>query len=103
MLRITKETKRLRHQAVHDWFDRAGFLKPAAESAFRAANPTKLDNKKRPELNEYKINKFMFKLSTFIKNRKINRRGEVEKLIKSQFAEEMDGIPVSELEWAPDG
>ena len=74
MLRITMETKARRHQAVHDWFDRAGFLKPDAESAFRAANPRPIDKENRPELNEYKINKAMFKLSTFIKNRKINRR-----------------------------
>ena len=42
----------------------------------------------------------MFKLSRFIKNRKINRRGEVATEIKRQFAEEMDGIPVLALQWS---
>ena len=84
MINIALKGRELRHDAIHGWYDHTlpEFITPLVGSPFRAATPRILDNAKRVELREVLINKYMFKLETCIKNRKLYRKPAFTREIK---------------------
>ena len=83
MVEISKQADMFRKQLMTKWF--ANLLtedeKPTVRSGFRTAEPKPLIEDQRVEINEKRINKYMQKLKTFIKSRRLDRQPAISKEI----------------------
>jgi len=71
--------------------------KPVIRSGFRSALPVAIDNSRRLQQTETRLNKHMNKIVTFAKNRTLKRNPFLTEIINAQIQDESSGILVESL------